>query len=672
MVRWFNVAVLMTVLMAGPLRLSAQQISNALESVVITAPAVSLETPAVLIDAPALEQRRASTLGETLRGVAGVSATGYGVNSSRPIVRGQDGDRVSLFQNSVPAQDVSAMSFDHAVGVNPYALERVEILRGPSALTYGSNVQGGVINLIDRRILREPVNGATAITDLRFDSANNARQIAAEFEAGRGQGLHWHADVVDSSAGETRTPKFTDPDGITGRKIRNSSATSRGAGVGVSHIHGSGFWGLSLENFQSEYGVPKETGTRIDLNRNQLTTGGEERFSGEMFEKFRLWLGATDYSHREIESGAVGQTFKTQGGSLRLEILNRPWSGWKGVMGLQWNLVDLKTSMADVTETSLMPNVRSHNTGFFVLQERAVGQGVMRLAARAEDAQARAATTNQVVAWNPGSVSTSGAAQSKRFNPVSVSAQYEYLFTPQTRGALSLSHAERAPSNFELFAAGVHKPTGTFEMGNPALSNERANHLDYTLTHRQDGHQFRGSVFASRYSNYITLIRRGSGNTSYVDGTTSYPVYDYSGVAATFHGAELEYRARIRLSEWQVSPGVVADEVIGKRSSNNANIVRLPPRRYTGFLEWTRDQWMLRPELQIANAARLGENETNHVGGYTVLNFQAQYRQSNQIWFLKAANLTNRLAYWSTTVDEVRRYTPQAGRSLQLGVKIMF
>ena len=179
-------AICIATLFANTGLVHAQEGLVTLDSVVVIGERVQPEAaakPLSVIDSDELSRRQASNLGETLRGLPGVSATGFGPNSSRPIIRGQDGDRVKILQNSAPTNDVSAMSFDHAVGVSPYALEQVEILRGPSALLYGGSAVGGVVNMVNRRILRNRLDEVSRSVDLRVNSANNNRQGAFELES---------------------------------------------------------------------------------------------------------------------------------------------------------------------------------------------------------------------------------------------------------------------------------------------------------------------------------------------------------------------------------------------------------------------------------------------------------------------------------------------------------
>ena len=679
-------AICVASLFVSPVPALAQDKAVSLETVVVIGERVGPEAvakPLTVINSNELSLRQATTLGETLRGLPGVSATGFGSNSSRPIIRGQDGDRVKILQNSAPTNDVSAMSFDHAVGVSPYALEQVEILRGPSALLYGGSAVGGVVNMVNRRILRSRLDEASRSVDLRVDGANNNRQGAFELESPVGGDWFLHLDGFSQKNGETRTPIFTDngEEPVTGKRVRNSSADSKGVGLGLSKVTGSDYWGFSVESDQSNYGVPKETATTIDMNRQRLGFAADQAMAGGLFERVRIRAGVTDYRHKELEDGAVASTFKNQANDIRLELDHRAVAGWKGLVGMQWEYSDLNVLSE---EEPLMPRTKSPKFGLFVLEETQLGTGTLRLGGRIEQAQVKAERTFSVAAYGngdpgatEGSVSTTGTALSKSFTPFSTSVEYILPLSANTALGSSLSHVQRAPSNYELFAMGVHHASGLFEAGNTGLGKERGNHLDLTLTHSVGKSRLKASAFYSRYSNYLTLIKRSGANEDFYHEhepgeIEAVSVYDYSGVGAKFYGAELEYGTSFTQGSWTIAPKLTYDYVIGKRTSNNAYIPRLTPQRLTPTLDLRSGPWLLRGEVRLVGKAKLGENETVQAGGYSLVNLMVQYQQGRHVWFIKGTNLTDRLAFNANTVDEVRQFVPLPGRAVQAGVRVFF
>ena len=149
--------------------------------------------PASVLSDEALAVRRSSTLGETLDGLPGVAATGFGLNASRPVIRGQDGDRIRILSNAGASLDASSLSFDHAVPLDPLVIERIEVLRGPAALLYGGSALGGVVNAIDNRIPKSPLEPLSGALELRGGGAARERALSGLVEGGA-DGLAWHAD----------------------------------------------------------------------------------------------------------------------------------------------------------------------------------------------------------------------------------------------------------------------------------------------------------------------------------------------------------------------------------------------------------------------------------------------------------------------------------------------
>ena len=116
-----------------------------------------LITPVSVLRGDQLTQNQSSTLGQTLNQLPGVSSSDFGPNSSRPVIRGLDGDRIRIMNNGGASMDVSGLSYDHAVGIEPLLVDQIEVVRGPAALQYGGSAIGGAVNVIDNRIPKAPV-----------------------------------------------------------------------------------------------------------------------------------------------------------------------------------------------------------------------------------------------------------------------------------------------------------------------------------------------------------------------------------------------------------------------------------------------------------------------------------------------------------------------------------
>ena len=205
-----------------------------------------------------LLERGQSTLGETLNGLPGVSSTYFGPNASRPIIRGLDGDRIRVLNNSASSLDASALSYDHAVPLDVLSTDRVEVLRGPAALLYGGSAVGGVVNVIDNRIPREAVSGVLGKAQLQAGTGNDERSVAGLVEAGN-ERYALHLDSFDRRTGDVRVPvtlECTKPGSPAhARRICNSASQSRGGAFGASTFWEHGYLGASVNTYQSDYGT---------------------------------------------------------------------------------------------------------------------------------------------------------------------------------------------------------------------------------------------------------------------------------------------------------------------------------------------------------------------------------------------------------------------------------
>lgn len=107
-----------------------------------------------VLDAADLTREVRTSIGETLARQPGVSATSFGPTASAPVLRGFSGDRVRVLTDGIGTLDLGSSGPDHAIAINPITADRIEVLRGPAALLFGSSAIGGVVNVIDSRIPR--------------------------------------------------------------------------------------------------------------------------------------------------------------------------------------------------------------------------------------------------------------------------------------------------------------------------------------------------------------------------------------------------------------------------------------------------------------------------------------------------------------------------------------
>jgi len=635
----------------------------------------TLVQPSSVLSGDGLVVRRASTLGETLDGLPGVSSTWFGPNSNRPVIRGLDGDRVRLLDNGGASIDASSLSFDHAVPIDPLVVERIEVLRGPAALLYGGSATGGVVNTIDNRIPRAPQQGLGGRAEVRFGGAASERSGAAVIEGGSG-GLVWHADVFGRRTDDLTVPRYTPvADGETlepTTRVRNSASEAQGAAVGAGWADDRGHAGLSVDTYSNDYGVTVEPDVLIRMKRDRVAISAERRQLGGFFDSVTLQASHTNYEHEEVEgSGEVGTTFDSTGTDLRIEARHAPIAGLTGVIGLQAERSDFSALGAE----AFVPVTKTRSTALFVLEEMKLGGVTLSAGLRGEkvNVDSEGDTPN---AEEP----KFGAAREKRFSPTSASLG---LLMPLAGSGWSFSaswgHTERAPAYYELFANGVHVATAAYERGDSNLGIERSQNGELGASWQQGAHSFKASVFRTHFSSFISLDATGASITLPGEGgeaDTSVPEYAFRAVRARLQGAELEARTRLAGMPWQIDLTGGADFVRGDNRDSGEPLPRLAPMRLRAGLEAGQASW--RAGLDVRHAAeqdRVPSTDTTTPGN-TRLNLWWTWAMGNEtvqaLWFVRLDNVTNELAYSASSIATLRALAPLPGRALTGGVRVRF
>ena len=640
-----------------------------------------------VVQGAALTQAIRASIGETLDKTPGVSATSFGPTASRPVLRGLQGERVRVLSDGIGAIDVSNTSADHASVVNPLLAERIEVLRGPQSLLYGSSAIGGVVNVIDRRIPlhvpQEPVHlGASA----SFGSAAGERALAGTVEVPLAGRLVLHADAsYDKSrdlaiGGFALTPALRaealataasglgDPDidyaanaAVAGR-LPNTAARTWTAGSGLSWIGPGGMIGLAYTHTDSLYGVPirlaaapaeGQEAPRLKLRQDRIDARAQVDAGGSLIDRLLFRFGYADYAHSELQpDGTVGTTFLNQGLEARLELTQAAHGAWKGASGVQFVNRDFDV----IGDEAFLPKNGTRQLGIFSVQQLDYGALKLEAGARYEHTALTALPTPAQPQFFAGA---------KRFDTLSGSLGASYALTPAWRIGLNLSRTERAPSAEELFPNGPHAGTEAFEIGNPALQTERAASAEAVLRGGGAGYSLEASAYYTAFSRFIFDQRTGAVE----DGL---PVYVNRQADARWYGFEVQGKVTLaRLGGWTLAADGLADMV-------RATIVgvgpapRIPPLRLLGGLGVTSTRWDIRGEVERVTAQnRTAANETP-TPGFTEVNAEVNWRpwgDDRPLTFaFSANNLFNVTARRHASI--LKDYAPLAGRDFRLSARL--
>ncbi len=672
-----------------------------LDDVTITARSLEntgLLVPAQQLSGAALAQRLGSTLGETLDNLPGIANSSFGPNVGRPTIRGMDGDRIRILQNSGTNMDVSGLSFDHAVPIDPLTTERIEILRGPATLLYGGSAIGGVVNVIDNRIARERAfdskGGVMGKAELRAGGAANERSTGAMVETGTDK-FAIHVDAFDRSTQNLKVPKnMSCESGVNSVKVCNSASNTRGGAVGGTLLFDRGYLGLSTSEYKSTYGTVAEEYVTIGMVRRHHALEGKLRDVGEWFEDVKFQGGYTQYSHTEFSSNVAGTQFDNGGLDMRLEARQRSvvlGNGLQleGTIGLQRE----RNNLHAVGDEKFVPTSRTQSTALFTYQALKTPWGQWTAGARSESV-----SVQSLESIGP---NNENAAQTKTFNPMSFSlgvmrnlrkgeAQNGWQLTS------NITTSQRAPKDYELFAYGPHAATGAYEIGSSTMALEKATQLDLGGEWKNGLHKFGVTAFTSEFTNFISLQSSGSYKTSAgaVGTSTDLPVYNFQGVRARFMGLESNAKLRMvggqqALLSYDAQHGAVdlelrGDIVRADDLTNGRPMPRIAPMRLGADALWSKNAWGARFGFMHAGAQNRMPYYSNvtpvTTAAYTLwnagLNYHAHSGPTHWMFFAKLDNLTNKLAYSSTSsltqTMSSSLAPPLAGRSLKLGLQASF
>ncbi len=624
-------------------------------------------------------QRQSGTLGETLSGLPGIASTYFGPNSSRPIIRGLDGERIRVLENGASSVDAASLSFDHAVPIDPISIERIEVLRGPSALLYGGGAVGGVVNAISNRIPRSEFRTPTFGLQAQFGGAERVATGAIRADATLGA-ITFHADASRRETQDLRVPEFAKPDGEKAKRIVNSALEASSGAFGFSRVTpgaNGGFIGASFDTYRSTYGVVVEPDVTIDLKRDKLMIAGEQKLGNSFFNLLSAHFAQTRYEHKEIEgSGEVGTVFKNRGREWRIEGKTAQYGPWRSVIGASGE----STRFSADGEEAFVPPTKSTNAAIFAKQDGRFGNSLVAFGARFE----RSRVSASEVLDDEGE-SRFGAADSKRLNLLSGS----FGLTQKLSNALTLhsnlSYSERAPSYFERYADGVHVATAAYERGDRSLPKEKSTHLDVGLAWQSGAFKTQFTAFTSRHRNFVSLDATGE---DFVEDSETFPIYQFRAVPARFYGAEWEANWRAFGGESDGSStldlGLSLDTVRATNRLTNEPLPRIAPTRATFTASYRVSGWHLRG--QVIHAAKQDripsvERFANDAGdgttkAYTMVNLSLsrdiQIGRINGSAFVKLVNLTNELGYNASSIRTVRELSPLPGRGVRAGVELTF
>jgi len=566
-----------------------------------------LALPVDRIDRDELLHELGATIGESLMTRPGISTTGFAGGASRPVIRGQDAFRTEVTEDGLPTQDVSRESPDHAVPINPLAIERIEVVRGPATLRYGGGAVGGVVNAITQRVPDQlDDNLVSGEVFGALDSVAKRRDLSLNLD-GSGGPVAWHADALLRRADDYRIP--------SGGRQQGTFVDAFSGALGAAYFFDDrGRFGLSYTRFESDYGIPgQDERAEIDLRSNRAS------FEGDWFEpagglrELRLRGAYTDYQHDEKIEGVTGQTFQNNQFDGRLELLHHELFGFLGAAGLTGRSRDFE-ALGEAVEY-LAPTNTTTIAAYFFEERSFLSELVGELGFRVEGTR---------VEGTP-----AGASRERDRSFVPLSGSIGLVYTPREDLSLGLTGAasQRAPAEVELFARGPHEATGTFETGDPNLNEETSYTAELRLSFERERFRLDVAGFYTHYRDYIFAQLTGvtvgeDGNVVPATDPDALDQLFYRDRNAFFAGTEVS--ARVDLFDG-LGGGFGIDgqfDFVRARFTSGAdrNVPRIPPIRWGASLFYQGDWLRGRVGFFRTQAQDDVSNFENATSAFTFLN----------------------------------------------------
>jgi iron complex outermembrane recepter protein len=615
-----------------------------------------------------IAEKGATSLGEVLENETGVAKRSFGPGSSRPVVRGFDGDRVLVLQNGLRNGSVGSQSGDHGEPVDPASAERIEVVKGPATLLYGSNALGGVVNVIgsDENNKHEGVRGFFSALG---STADRQGSVAGGVEYGF---RNW---VFRGNLNAQRTGDYETPIG----RIFNSAARSNGGTFGLGYYADRAYLNGAYSFDLRRYGIPfaplfeaeekaerltrgilpvVEEAIDLDMRRHSFRLGGGFRnLENPFLNNIQYNLDYTDYRHREIETtdgvDTVGTIFDNKIFSYRTQLEQSAYKKLTGRFGFEGFSRDYEVNGA---EQLIQGNVKQNMFSVFGLEELNFERVKFQFGGRVE--------SNRYRAQNP-------ALRDRQFTGFSGAIGMNVALWKGGAFVVNYSNSYRAPALEELYNNGPHIGNVTFEIGNYLLKRERANGIDFSLRHLSDRFRITGDVFYYRIKDFVFLAPQDADGDGEVDIIDGLPVARYSQSAASYFGAELSADATFNK---YVGGFLSLDYVRAKLVDENINLPRIPPFRARVGLDFRYRDFSVRPEAVFADEQEKIFPLETRTPGYGILNVAGSYTVARihlaHIFTFNAYNLTGKL--YRNHLSFIKEFAPEIGRGIRFGYTIRF
>ncbi len=625
-----------------------------LPDVVVTAvlsPKAANETirPSAVFAQENLQRQPGATVAQTVASVPGVSVTSMGPGTAQPVIRGLGGDRILMLEDGQRVGDVVNSGADHATALTPSSARRIDVIRGPSAILYGSSALGGVINVVRDEVPVAMPFRATGFTSLQTETATRGIGGSSQLTVGITEHVPLRVEVSRRRGGDLRTPIGT---------LAGTQTDTWGVAAGTSWVDDWGYAGGAFRYYSNDYGIPGGFlgGHTSPVRTDQERAAGRFRSvirPGRGFEAIELDGGYTWYRHNEWEPpNILGTLFERQIASGEARARHAGWGPFaSGAVGarVSWEQFGFGGALYS-------PNTRRRTQAAYVLEEVQLDPVLIEAGLRYDRVDLKP---------NREEMSDIGHIRARSFGAVSGSLGALLRLTGQFTLGASVARAFRTPDVHELYSEGPHLAANSFDVGNPSLDTETGLGIDVF-----------GRITRQRLSAEVTWFRNTIAGYIFPQATGKLsrillPIYQYVGEDALLTGFE-------SLLGWSMPAGftleAAASYVHGTIRANDEPLPFMPPLQGRLAIGYSPVDWFVEAEGRMAGSQeRTGQFE-QPTDGYAVLGLSGGLRLTFagrlHVVTLHLDNIGDTV--YRNHLSRVKEIMPEAGRGLRATYRVVF
>ena len=615
---------------------------------------------------------------QSLTNTPGISTISTGNSISKPVIRGLGYNRVVVVNEGI-RQEGQQWGDEHGLEIDQYTADRIEVLKGPSSLLYGSDALGGVINILEP--ILPPPGKIRAEINSQY-SSNNSLSSNSLMTEGNADGFTWRARGSYKNAAPYNTPKET---------VYNSAYKETSADFliglhrrwGYSHIHASKWYnelGITEGERDSSSGKLLDDNGDIaseqELASRTLSVPFQHVAHSKISSVNNFILGKSqlrfNFGLQQNDRKEFSITKDSPELSLRLNTISYDLKYYlpeANNLETAFGISGMRQSNENLGREFLIPDYQLADKGIFASLKKSFELTTLNAGLRYDQRNIKtdALNVDSLVLFN---------SFDRNFSSISASAGVTHKLSKKIDLKANIGRGFRSPNIPELASNGIHEGTQRYERGNNNLKPETSLQFDFGISYDSKSIEISLNLFLNNIDNFI-YSRNLNEEQIVVDGV-SYPVYTYVQGQSTLKGGEFTLDIHpIKNLHFENSLSYVH----GQNEAINEPLPFIPPMKIVNELKYEmpsknserfQDSYLKIELVSFLSQNRVDLFETT-TKGYSLLNLgigsNLKISKQTAVLFARVSNLFN-----TSYFDHLSRLKEVGingtGRNLSIGLML--